>query len=543
MKKLFFLGIVLLLILNSCVDNQNLYFLKKAEECFYTHPDSTQFFLDVIDFPEKMNEKNQARWAFLAVRSHQKNDVSLRNDTLILQALGYYSDQKDVPNIGKANLYAGRVFEAREEYDTAKKHFDEAIKIGMFSGNYKLAGRSASELGEIFQEEHGYELAIKWFTSSYEWAKKAGDIYYQINALRKRADCFVELDQMERALRDYQDALDQIPTDVDDLRSDIYKNRALTYLKMEEYIKAEEDIKKAMSYDENGKLKGIQFLILADIFDKNNQIDSAKWYYYKAFIAAKQTRDFAVIDAAFESVTEKEGINKPLKSSLGSYHRYKSASDSIFEKEKFNSTVAFENKFHQERIKNNNKTLIIRNQNYLIVLFITCLLILFLFYKFRVKTLKDKAMLLEMNKLIQHRDRTIKIYEISSSKLLEIYRKMVVLARAPQAYKYSKLLADYNQIVHNSDGELEFEWSVFEDLLDSVYPSFKYKITQRFPELSTKEIEMILLQKGGFTFQEIADLLELSIHTIYRRNSGIRKKISIAENQSMNSFLNEIVGQ
>lgn len=540
---MFFLGAVLMLILNSCVDNQNLHFLKKAEECFYTHPDSTQFFLDVIDFPEKMSEKNQARWAFLSVRSHQRNDVSLRNDTLILQALEYYTNQKDLPNIGKANLYAGRVFEAREDYTAAKKHFDEAIKIGMFSENYKLAGRSASELGEIFQEEHQYELAIKWFTSSCEWSKKANDIYYQINAMRKRADCFVELEQMQRALRDYQDALDQIPADVDDLRSDIHKNRALTYLRMGEYTKAEEDIKKAMSYDENGKLKGIQFLILADIFDKNNQTDSAKWYYYKAFIAAKRTRDFAVIDAAFESVTEKQGINRPFKSSLGSYHRYKSASDSIFEKEKFNSTVTFENKFHQERIKSNNKTLIIRNQNYLIVLFITSLLILFLFYKFHVKTLKDKALMLEMNKLIQHRDRTIKIYEISSSKLLEIYRKMVVLAKAPQAHKYSKLLADYNQIVHNSDADLEFDWSVFEELLDSVYPRFKSKIKERFSELSAKEIEMILLQKGGFTFQEIADLLGLSIHTIYRRNSGIRKKINIPENQSMSRFLSEIVDQ
>lgn len=538
---MFFLGAVLVLILNSCVDNQNLHFLKKAEECFYTHPDSTQFFLDVIDFPEKMNEKNQARWAFLSVRSHQKNDVSLRNDTLILQALAYYTDQNDVHNIGKANLYAGRVFEAREDFSAAKKYFDEAIKIGMFSGNYKLAGRSASELGEIFQEEHQYELAIKWFTNSYEWAKNANDIYYQINALRKRADCFVELDQMQRALRDYQDALDQIPVAVDDLRSDIYKNRALTYLKMREYTKAEDDIKKAMSYDENGKLKGIQFLILADIFDKNNQTDSAKWYYYKAFMAAKNNRDFAVIDAAFESVTEKEGINKPFNSNLGSYHRYKSTSDSIFEKEKFNSTVTFENKFHQERIKSNNKTLVIRNQNYLIVLFITCLAILFLFYKFHVKTLKDRAMLLEMNKLIQHRDRTIKIYEISSSKLLEIYRKMVLLARAPQAHKYAKLLADYNQIVHNSDADLEFDWGVFEELLDSVYPNFKAKITQGFPELQVKEIDMILLQKGGFTFQEIADLLNLSIHTIYRRNSGIRKKVDIPESKSMTSFLNEVV--
>ncbi len=525
--------------LNSCSDTRDRQYLSKAEECYHSFPDSARFYLDIIDFPEKMSDENQARWILLNVRLHQKSNISLQHDTLILKALDYYTSKNVVEHVGRANLYAGRVFEARQEHEMAKKYFNEAITVGKNTANYKLAGRSACELAEIYQDDRSYEKAIDWFTHSYNWAFQANDIYYQVNALRKRADCYLESQQLEKALIDYDKALDEIPDDKEELRSDIYKNRAIAHLKLEAFEQAKADIKRAMEFAENTKLKTVHLWILADIFEREDQMDSAYFYNNKAFLEVKQIRSSADIPISLESLLDINASDKIRKPHLESYQLYRSVSDSIYEKERFNASLMFENKFQQEVIKNKNKNLVIRNQQYLLLLAIALLVIFFVFYIYRVKSLTSKAMLVEKDKAIGRRDQTINTYKISASKRLDIYRRMVGLSLAPNSERYVKLLDDYNQIVHGSSKSFRFEWKDFEELLQLVYPGFKEKLSKLYPNLHSKELQVIALQKGGLSIQEIADLLGLSIHTIYRRNSEIRKKMKIPEHQSLISFLVE----
>ncbi|MBW3518366.1 tetratricopeptide repeat protein [Flavobacterium sp. NKUCC04_CG] len=537
MRNCYFLGLFFLLFLYACSDTRDRQYLSKAEECYHSFPDSARFYLDIIDFPEKMSDENQARWILLNVRLHQKSNISLQHDTLILKALDYYTSKNIAEQVGRANLYAGRVFEARQEHEMAKKYFNEAIIVGKNTANYKLAGRSASELAEIYQDDRSYEQAIDWFTHSYHWAFQANDIYYQINALRKRADCYLESQQLQKALEDYDKALDEVPDDKEELRSDIYKNRAIAHLKLEAFEKAKSDIKTAMKFAENTKLKTVHLWILADIFEREDQMDSAYFYNNKAFLEVKQIRNSADVPTSLESLLDINASDKIRKPHLESYQLYRSVSDSIYEKERFNATLMFENKFHQEVIKNKNKNLVIRNQQYLLLLAIALLVIFFIFYIYRVKSLTSKAMLVEKDIAIGRRDQTINTYKISASKRLDIYRRMVGLSLAPNSERYVKLLDDYNQIVHGSSKPFRFEWKDFEELLHLVYPGFKDKLSKLYPGLQSKELQVILLQKGGLSIQEIADLLHLSIHTIYRRNSEIRKKMQIPENQSLISFL------
>ncbi|WP_430614518.1 tetratricopeptide repeat protein [Flavobacterium sp. JP2137] len=539
MKKRVYGCLFLLVLVISCGDTQNQHYLNMAEACFYTAPDSAQAYLDSVVLSDAQPSESMARWTLLTARMHQKRNRSLRGDTLILKALEYYTATDNQAERGRASLYAGRVFEAREDWTLAKRYYDQAAAIGLSTQNYKLAGRSASELAEVYQGERDYEQAIKWFTYSGEWAQKANDLYYQINALRKRADCYVATEQIDKALLDYHKALNQIPQEKPNLRADIYKDRALTYLKIGRNKKAQQDMRRAMTVDENGKLKALYLLILAEIFEDLQQPDSANLYNYKAFLAAAQNRDTALISAAFGSLAPAEALRQPVKSYFEEYRWYASASDSIYEKERFNSLLTFDvNKQWEARTKS-GEIAYLKHRNRLLTRALLAWLLLVALLFVGTKVIWNKARLLEMDKLLKKKDKALKNYEQSSVKQLKIYRKMIVLTLFPKSPKHDKLLADYNLIVHDSTDAFQFDWQVFEELVHSVYPEFKQQLLLRSKTLLPREIQVILLQKGGFTLQEIAELLHLSIHTVYRRNSEIRRKLSIPENQTVVTFLKQ----
>lgn len=77
--------------------------------------------------------------------------------------------------------------------------------------------------------------------------------------------------------------------------------------------------------------------------------------------------------------------------------------------------------------------------------------------------------------------------------------------------------------------------------LNELTSSFGRMITQRSPKLSSREIEISNLIKGGLRSKEISELLNVSYQTIDKHRRNIRKKLGISKKRAnLTSFLQKL---
>ena len=82
---------------------------------------------------------------------------------------------------------------------------------------------------------------------------------------------------------------------------------------------------------------------------------------------------------------------------------------------------------------------------------------------------------------------------------------------------------------------------LLEHHLKELTSSFGRKITQRSTRLSSREIEICDLIKGGLSSKEISELLNVSYQTIDKHRRNIRKKLVIAKKKvNLTSFLQKL---
>ncbi len=74
------------------------------------------FYLESIIFPDEMPAKDYARYCQLLVTAHQKNKVTISNDTLIQFVVNYYKNEaKDNKKYIQSLLLLGNVHEEQEK--------------------------------------------------------------------------------------------------------------------------------------------------------------------------------------------------------------------------------------------------------------------------------------------------------------------------------------------------------------------------------------------------------------------------------------------
>ncbi|UHG92514.1 tetratricopeptide repeat protein [Spirosoma oryzicola] len=80
-------------------------------------------------------------------------------------------------------------------------------------------------------------------------------------------------------------------------------------------------------------------------------------------------------------------------------------------------------------------------------------------------------------------------------------------------------------------------WDDFRTIFDQVHPQFFSQLTQRFPELTATDLRLIALLKMNITSADIATLLGISSDSLRVARYRLRKKISLAEGESLSGFI------
>ena len=547
-KYIFSLLLLFFLLFLSCSENRTEKVLQLAEDEMkvYKLSDSALIYLEAIDYPEKLSEKDFAKYILLLTKAHYRHKISIENDTLITVAIEYYKRHNDVRNLCQSYLYAGRISEVRGDIEEATKYFSNALELAISSENYKQAGKCAYGLGELYVDKTGYRESKKWLSLALSNFQKSENFYHEINTLRRIGDCFVLNNQLDSALILFDKALSITPKDRNALRSDLYKNMAISYFKAGKYDTAISKIKKSIAVLPDEKQYSLQYLILADIYQQNKQLDSAIYYNKKAISSAKDAGDYNSMSKAYNSLAQIGEIEADYPKALENYRLYKTVSDSIYQKQKYDATTTLTRLYNKERLLAQNRELTIRNQRYIIfsiiLLAITSLIVYFGFkiLRRRRRDIIDKENTIRAMELaIKNNEEMIMTYKITNQEILKGYMRMVQLSISPQKNKYKNFLQEYNKITYNCDKEFKFNWNIFCDLLNNAHRKYVDKLKCRFKRLTNKEIQAIAMQKAGFEMSDIAEIFGYSINTVYKRNSDIRKKLKIPELGNIIEFIDQ----
>lgn len=540
--------VVLLILLLSCSDNkiERLLRLAESEMSTYKPSDSALVYLEAIDFPEKLSEKDYAKYIFLLTKAHYRNKISIENDTLISVSVEYYRQKKDVWSLAESCLYAGRIYEVRGEMRKAQAYFSEAYEQATLSTNYEQSGRCAYGLGELYMDIDNFQESINWLQIALDNFKKSERLFHEINTLRRMGDYYVIANRVDAALPFFYQALSIVPDENKALQSDLYKNIAIANLKVQNYDVAIASIKKSMLSLPEEKRYPLQYNILADIYVQKGLLDSAVCNYKKVIF---YTRDLYDHDCIYKTNDIFNWNKEQIAAQLGlveKYRLYKTVSDSIYQKQTYEPTPPPTQLYNKKRLLLQNKILSERNKYYIILLVAVLAVIPLIIYR-GIKLLKKKRLdLIDKENVIKMMElekkgyqEIITTYKISNEEILKSYMRMVQLSISPKKNRYKNFLLEYNKVVYNCDEEFNFDWAVFCELLNNAYSQYIDSLKLTFIYLSDKEIQSIAMQKAGFEIADIAELFGYSIHTVYKRNSEIRKKIGITESGNIIEYIDK----
>lgn len=524
-------SLVILSITTSCTRNEPQLLI--VEQIIDQKPDSALLLLESIDFPDELTERDYAKYCQLLVTAHQKNKIMIHNDTLIQFAVRHYKkNASDMNNYIRSLILAGNVYEERDSDYLAEKYYKEAFELSKNIHDSLSMGISSFELGGLYKYMANYDESISWFRIAFEVFKTKGNTVMKHRSLRHIADCYALSGKTETALDIYNQLLAILPDTKNNVKADFYKNMAMTYKDTKHYQEGLANIRKSIELTSKESLYPIQYTILASLYSATGQRDSAAYYNKEALQYAISQGDLSLILKVYEIQLEKE-YNKTFEN----YILSGSVSDSIYQKQKY-ETVKYQRLYNVEKIKERNKDLIIQRQ-YIIftsVLLISIMIALFLYI--RIQKRKKEVLLI---KEIDDKNDIINSIRNNLFQELNIYNKMVRLSISANKEKYKTFLKEYNKILYNKDEDFEFEWNTLVYLVNNIFDNYAQKLNNICPDISEIEEKIIILQKAGYNVSEISDILGKSIHTIYKYNSAIRKKMNMTDNETIVDFFEKII--
>lgn len=118
--------------------------------------------------------------------------------------------------------------------------------------------------------------------------------------------------------------------------------------------------------------------------------------------------------------------------------------------------------------------------------------------------------------------------------------KKIAMLRATQQTQSAKFLKDLEKhhIVKSND-LLSTHWEQFYKHIDLSFDGFYSRLTNEYPTLNEKEIQLCCMLVSGFKTEEIAAIWMNSVFSVHKYKTNVRKKINAPEGADIIVFLTE----
>ncbi len=202
---------------------------------------------------------------------------------------------QDSFNISKSLRLIGAVHYHLGNYDTSLVYYQDALEIALKLGDLNLVNKVYNNIGLLYYTLGTYETSLEYLLRSLEIKESIGETYGAAATVNNIGLVFNKVGNFKKA-RDYFFKASQLATESENVDQQIYSknNIGTTYLEEGELLKARGYFKDAWNIANrigNTNWGSVSLRSLGSVFQSEGQYDSAEYYYQKSLFASKSIDD------------------------------------------------------------------------------------------------------------------------------------------------------------------------------------------------------------------------------------------------------------
>ena len=330
----------------------NVDLLERAERYVEVYPDSAMQLLNLIQYPERLHDKESADYALLWTQVLDKNNLdSLQSDSLIRIAIDYYKGKNDPVKAGKAYYYYGKTMLVKGKESETMEAYLKALTFLKDTKEYKLQGLVFEHIGYLNLGQGMYEQSIDNYRESVRYYELADDNIGEVYGCRNVARGYLAKQDYDSAHWYANKGLSLLVDTTDHVKSSLLQLLGLIAKDNKQYTEAINYFVSAIgsSKDRNDELR--YYLSLGRTYMDMGKFRLAE----KCFNHCKNVDDEFILSGAFYYLCL-------LKREEGNYKQaflYKEKSDSLLEIVRNNELreqlLALQKKYEADKLVFENK--------------------------------------------------------------------------------------------------------------------------------------------------------------------------------------------
>lgn len=455
----------------------------------------------------------------------------------LLDAQKIFRDNNQTDRLARNLNELGTVYYFNRQPQLARRQFDEALTLYRQSNNPAGLARTYADIGHLYEKQGNLDQAFRYQKTALVTARtttdrtELGRIYENIGSI------FEDRAQYDSARHYYQNALSiSQQTSNDAGRLDIIDNLGDIYRKTNRYADAltiyRDVMRMARQKGEKYQLNGA-YRDLYKTFQLLNQPDSAYHYVELSYAltseiyATNNARQIALLQTLFE-VERKDseiarlnaekridtlvlaggGLVLLLLAGLGAV---------VISRQRL--------KIRNERLLNETSQQVLRTQNELMQA------------ELQNKQLAGENLTyqleLKSQELTSHT-----LHIIQKNQVLEDLRTKLTAILNDDKRDQRKQLKEVVKTIGESFSQ-DKTWDDFRTTFDQVHPDFFGNLTRQFPDLSSTDLRLVALLKMNMNSADMATLLGISPDSLRVARYRLRKKLNMAEGESLSAFIQQ----
>ena len=540
MKKIFLLILLPVSLFFSCVgDRIASETMDRAEILLEANPDSAYILLNEVKTPNRLNERQFARWCMLYCRAADKLFKDMLYTEQLDRALAWYKNHGTAEQRAWMGLYLGRSYVKDKLFIPATMAYSDALSLAKEKHLYDVAGYICSYMADLYtytgqrsEERRKFEEAAGFF-------KQTGNERSYAFALRDVAKTWAFDDSLSLALC-YMLRADSVITRLQDLRgiSSISNGLGNIYDLMGDVEKARAYYSRSLSSDTMDQVPS--YLALSDLYYNESLLDSAR--YYLALATGPSLNPYTSIDCFYLGyLIEKEAGDT--EKALSLLEQYQAKKDSLYDQQKQVDIIDAEKRHDVVTVVQDNKKLVAEKQFLFVLAVIICLLLIVGYQ------LRDRKRRLEINRqqqfLEEEKNRHEKQETEQEGRLRELtaemerkaaahedtseYKKEITVLRV-EKLKQSSLFETMKERCRKVKPDIEQklneeEWRSLIRLIDSLFPNVSVFMKENTLGLTKTETKICYLSFLDLHLNEEAVLLGVSSDSANKFRSRTRRKL------------------
>jgi tetratricopeptide (TPR) repeat protein/DNA-binding CsgD family transcriptional regulator len=486
--------------------------VRRAERLFGTLPDSTARLIDsVLRMPVYFGEWQRMDMALLqaeALFGDRGQEIpplmdddffddkpTLSTSPELERAAAYYAKKKKYDKAAHAALYSGFVQQHYNDKDAAMQSFKDAEHYGGLAGDSLAVAQAEYWMGKMLYYDGMEQEALTILEISE--CNFGSRLFEKALVQNTIAVCRIVLGDYENAEACLQQSLIYAEKGQNDgAKRKALSNYAVLYRLQGRYNQALDCLRRAKDDEDSSKLF-LNYLNMGKVFAATGQWDSANFYYQKI------ERILPTADVNNETKVSAYGALSQFAESQNNDTqalKYQKAHESllyeVMQQRQDLAVFRIQKQYDYESLQNSlNRKIILRHRIILVIsilLFVATIIILILQYKHKQMIKAEADMRMQIDTMKEDLRQT---HQALRQRVMAIYK-------TGKGDRLERILAEFA----------------------AAYPQGITKLQTAHPDLTESERNIVILSFLGFRTKEEAEILHLSLNTVEKYRTNIKKK-------------------